>query len=90
MLLGFSRCEMIFPDFADPGVLALASESLVDVRCGSLTAEFLRQGFTGFDDLLVGIDGGARHGFVLLLLPFAGGTWVRSRKRKNKLSNFFT
>lgn len=82
------RCKMIFPDPANPSVVALAFKGLVNVCGGDLPAEIFLQRFTGLDDLLVGIERGARHD-LLLLLPFAGGTWVRFQKRRNKLSNFF-
>lgn len=81
------HCKMIFPDPANPGVVALAFQGFVNVCGRDLPAKFCRQGLTSFDDLLVGIERGARHD-LLLLLPFAGGTWVRFQKRRNKLSNF--
>lgn len=83
------RCKMIFPDPANPGVVALAFQGFVNVCSGDLPAKLCRQGLTSFDDLLVGIERGARHD-LLLFLPFAGGTWVRFQKRRNKPSNFFT
>ncbi|MBO9400847.1 hypothetical protein J7412_08460 [Shimia sp. R9_3] len=79
------RCKMIFPDPTNSSVVALAFEGFVNVCGGDLPAEFFLQGFTGFDDLIVGIERRARHD-LLLLLPFAGGNWVRFKKRKNKLS----
>lgn len=82
------RCKMIFPDPANPAVVTLAFQGFVNVCGGDLPAEIFLQRFTGLDDLLVGIERGARHD-LLLLLPFAGGTWVRFQKRRNKLSNFF-
>jgi hypothetical protein len=80
--------EMVFPELADPLVIALAFKSFVNVCGGCLPAELCRLVFASFDDLFIGINRAARH-VLLLLLPFAGGTWVRFQKRRNKLSNFF-
>ncbi|WP_341643137.1 hypothetical protein [Phycobacter sp. K97] len=61
------RCKVVFPDPANPGVVALAAKGFVDVRGGDLPAEFGRQGSTSFDDLFIGIEGGARHVILLCL-----------------------
>lgn len=64
-LLLVLRGKMVFPDPANPSVIAFALKGFVDVGGGDLPAELFRQGFTGFDDLLIGIDGVTRH--VILL-----------------------
>lgn len=55
------RCKMIFPDPANPGVVALAFKGFVNICGGDLPAEFFLQDFTCFDDLLIGVERGARH-----------------------------
>ncbi|WP_167684947.1 hypothetical protein [Parasedimentitalea denitrificans] len=80
-------CEVAFPDLADPGKVAFAVKCFVNVRGRDLSAEPCREDVTDLDDFLFGINGGARH-VILLCLPVAGVTWVRSGNRKTNYQTF--